>query len=83
MLYTRSDLLLKVYFLYPGTYKEQVYITRSNIKIYGQTSVDGSYTGNSACSPSHPSRAFLTSAASRSCFHHQRALGSASRKQRR
>ncbi|CAL1714409.1 unnamed protein product [Somion occarium] len=35
-----------VYFIFPGTYKEQAVITRSNIKIYGQTSTPNSYSGN-------------------------------------
>lgn len=37
----------QVYFLYPGTYEEQVYTARTNLKIYGQTTTAGSYTGNS------------------------------------
>ena len=36
-----------IFFLLAGTYTGQVYITRANIKIYGQTSTATSYTGNS------------------------------------
>ncbi|KAK0495495.1 pectin lyase-like protein [Armillaria luteobubalina] len=39
---TSSD----VYFVYAGTYQEQVYIDRDDIKIYGETTTDDSYTDN-------------------------------------
>ncbi|SJL09423.1 related to pectinesterase precursor [Armillaria ostoyae] len=39
---TSSD----VYFVYAGTYQEQVYIDRSDIQIYGETTTDDSYTDN-------------------------------------
>ncbi|KAK0450325.1 pectin lyase fold/virulence factor [Desarmillaria tabescens] len=39
---TSSD----VYFVYAGTYQEQVFIDRSDVKIYGETTTDDSYTGN-------------------------------------
>jgi hypothetical protein len=35
-----------VYFIYAGTFKEQVVISRANIKIYGQTSNATTYTSN-------------------------------------
>jgi pectinesterase len=35
-----------VYYIYAGTYTGQVAISRSNIKIYGETSDTSSYTGN-------------------------------------
>ncbi|KAI0074491.1 pectin lyase-like protein [Panus rudis PR-1116 ss-1] len=41
-----ADTSSSVYFIFPGTFKEQVTITRSNIKIYGQTNTPKSYTGN-------------------------------------
>ncbi|KAH8801990.1 pectin lyase-like protein [Flagelloscypha sp. PMI_526] len=37
-----------VFFIYAGTYSGQTIITRSGIKIYGQTTTDSSYTGNQA-----------------------------------
>jgi pectinesterase len=43
-----KDTSSSVYFVYSGTYAEQVYITRSNIKIYGQTTHSNTYTSNSA-----------------------------------
>ncbi|KAK0217089.1 pectin lyase-like protein [Armillaria fumosa] len=39
---TSSD----VYFVYAGTYQEQVFIDRDDIKIYGETTTDDSYTDN-------------------------------------
>ncbi|PBK71266.1 pectin lyase-like protein [Armillaria solidipes] len=39
---TSSD----VYFVYAGTYQEQVFIDRNDIKIYGETTTDDSYTDN-------------------------------------
>ncbi|KIY68890.1 carbohydrate esterase family 8 protein [Cylindrobasidium torrendii FP15055 ss-10] len=36
----------KVIFIYPGTYKEQVYITRDSVTIYGYTSDTTSYSAN-------------------------------------
>ncbi|KAF8319996.1 putative pectinesterase precursor [Clavulina sp. PMI_390] len=41
-----ADTSSSTYFIYAGTYHEQVYITRANIKIYGQTSSALTYTGN-------------------------------------
>lgn len=41
-----SDTSSSVYFIYSGTYTGQTLISRSNIKIYGQTSTADSYTGN-------------------------------------
>ncbi|KAK7686350.1 hypothetical protein QCA50_010574 [Cerrena zonata] len=41
-----QDSSSSVYFIFSGTYKEQVLITRSNIKIYGQTNTPSSYSGN-------------------------------------
>ncbi|KAK0199969.1 pectin lyase fold/virulence factor [Desarmillaria ectypa] len=41
-----NDTSSDVYFLYAGTYHEQVFIDRSGIKIYGETTTDDSYTGN-------------------------------------
>ncbi|CAE6419029.1 unnamed protein product [Rhizoctonia solani] len=44
-----ADTSSDVYFVYAGTYTEQVVIDRSNIKIYGQTSKDDlAYTSNQA-----------------------------------
>ncbi|KAH8801991.1 pectin lyase fold/virulence factor, partial [Flagelloscypha sp. PMI_526] len=37
-----------VFFIYAGTYTGQTIITRSGVKIYGQTTTDSSYTGNQA-----------------------------------
>lgn len=39
-----------VYFIYAGTYHEQVYITRANLKIYGETLLEDTYLLNSASS---------------------------------
>ncbi|KAK0199913.1 pectin lyase-like protein [Desarmillaria ectypa] len=39
-------LAMHVYFIYSGTYTGQTLISRSNIKIYGQTNTANSYTGN-------------------------------------
>ncbi len=41
------SILEQVYFINSGTYDEQVLISRSNIKIFGQTTVPLSYSGNS------------------------------------
>lgn len=41
-----ADTSSSTYFIYAGTYNEQVYITRANIKIYGQTSSPLTYSGN-------------------------------------
>ncbi|KAI0766039.1 pectin lyase fold/virulence factor [Irpex lacteus] len=41
-----ADKSSSVYFIYAGTYKEQVNITRPNLKIYGETQVPLSYSGN-------------------------------------
>ncbi|PVF96551.1 pectin lyase-like protein [Serendipita vermifera] len=41
-----QDTSSNVYYIYAGTYTGQVAISRSNIKIYGQTSDSSSYTGN-------------------------------------
>ncbi|KEP47685.1 pectinesterase [Rhizoctonia solani 123E] len=44
-----EDTSSNVYFVYAGTYTEQVVISRPNIKIYGQTSKDDlAYTSNQA-----------------------------------
>lgn len=37
----------QVYFIQSGTYTGQAVISRANLKIYGQTNVPGSYSGNS------------------------------------
>ncbi|KAK0186689.1 pectin lyase-like protein [Armillaria mellea] len=37
---------ITVYFVYAGTYQEQVFIDRNDIKIYGETTTDDSYTDN-------------------------------------
>jgi pectinesterase len=42
-----ADTSSSTYFVYSGTYTGQVNITRSGIKIYGQTFKTGTYTGNS------------------------------------
>ncbi|KDN43455.1 hypothetical protein RSAG8_06044, partial [Rhizoctonia solani AG-8 WAC10335] len=42
------DLSSNVYFVYAGTYKEQVVINRANVKIYGQTSNALTYSSNQA-----------------------------------
>ena len=39
--------LRKVYFVFPGTFTEQVVISRPNVRIFGQTSNPQDYTGNS------------------------------------
>ncbi|KAF8310398.1 pectin lyase-like protein [Clavulina sp. PMI_390] len=41
-----ADTSSNVYFIYAGTYHEQVYINRANVKIYGQTSNALTYTSN-------------------------------------
>ncbi|THG92697.1 hypothetical protein EW026_g8297, partial [Hermanssonia centrifuga] len=41
-----ADTSSSVYFINSGTYDEQVLISRSNIKIFGQTTVPLSYSGN-------------------------------------
>ncbi|KAK0199906.1 pectin lyase-like protein [Desarmillaria ectypa] len=41
-----ADTSSNVYFIYSGTYTGQTLISRSNIKIYGQTNTANSYTGN-------------------------------------
>jgi pectinesterase len=41
-----ADTSASTYFVYAGTYTEQVYITRSNIKIYGQTPHTDTYASN-------------------------------------
>ncbi|KAI0339550.1 pectin lyase-like protein [Trametopsis cervina] len=41
-----QDTSSSVYFIYAGTYNEQVSITRPNLKIYGQTQVPSSFSGN-------------------------------------
>jgi pectinesterase len=46
-----KDTSSSVYFVYAGTYAEQVYITRANVKIYGQTKYSHTYTGNRGCFP--------------------------------
>jgi pectin methylesterase-like acyl-CoA thioesterase len=46
-----KDTSSSVYFVYAGSYTEQVYITRANVKIYGQTNYSHTYTGNRACHP--------------------------------
>ncbi|KAI0652113.1 pectin lyase-like protein [Trametes meyenii] len=35
-----------VYYVFPGTYTDTAIITRPNVRVYGQTSTPGSYTGN-------------------------------------
>jgi pectinesterase len=42
-----KDTSSSVYFIYSGTYTDTAIITRSGIKIYGQTNTATSYTGNS------------------------------------
>ncbi|KAK0421817.1 pectin lyase fold/virulence factor [Armillaria borealis] len=46
LLRAHSLISFQVYFIYSGTYTGQTLISRSNIKIYGQTSTADSYTGN-------------------------------------
>ncbi|EIN03542.1 carbohydrate esterase family 8 protein [Punctularia strigosozonata HHB-11173 SS5] len=41
-----ADTSSNVYFVFSGTYTDTVKITRSNIKVFGQTSTNLSYTGN-------------------------------------
>ncbi|CAE6514683.1 unnamed protein product [Rhizoctonia solani] len=41
-----KDTSSNVYYIYTGTYKEQVYIERANVKIYGQTSNGLDYGSN-------------------------------------
>ncbi|QRW09745.1 pectinesterase [Ceratobasidium sp. AG-Ba] len=41
-----KDTSSNVYYLYAGTYKEQILISRANVKIYGQTSNKLDYTAN-------------------------------------
>ncbi|KAK0473429.1 pectin lyase-like protein [Armillaria novae-zelandiae] len=41
-----SDTSSDVYFVYAGTYQEQVFIDRNDITIYGETTTDDSYTDN-------------------------------------
>ncbi|KIM26852.1 carbohydrate esterase family 8 protein [Serendipita vermifera MAFF 305830] len=43
-----KDTSSNVYYVYAGTYKEQVAISRSNVIIYGETTTASSYTGNQA-----------------------------------
>ncbi|KAG9095663.1 hypothetical protein FRC06_009554 [Ceratobasidium sp. 370] len=43
-----KDTSSNVYFVYAGTYKEQVAISRANVKIYGQTSNALTYSSNQA-----------------------------------
>ncbi|EUC65300.1 pectinesterase [Rhizoctonia solani AG-3 Rhs1AP] len=44
----RVFVVCNVYFVYAGTYKEQVAISRANVKIYGQTSNALTYSSNQA-----------------------------------
>lgn len=41
-----KDTSSSVYFIYSGTYTDTAIITRSGIKVYGQTNTANSYTGN-------------------------------------
>ncbi|KAH7334096.1 pectin lyase fold/virulence factor [Rhizoctonia solani] len=41
-----QDTSSNIYYIYSGTYKEQVYINRANVKIYGQTSNKLDYNSN-------------------------------------
>ncbi|KAG8773301.1 hypothetical protein FRC12_002592 [Ceratobasidium sp. 428] len=41
-----KDTSSNVYYIYAGTYKEQILISRANVKIYGQTSSALDYTAN-------------------------------------
>ncbi|KAL5638976.1 hypothetical protein ACGC1H_003373 [Rhizoctonia solani] len=41
-----KDTTSNVYYIYAGTYKEQVYIERANVKLYGQTSNKLDYGSN-------------------------------------
>ncbi|QRV95365.1 pectinesterase [Ceratobasidium sp. AG-Ba] len=41
-----KDTSSNVYYIYAGTYKEQILISRANVKIYGQTSNKLDYTAN-------------------------------------
>ncbi|KIM26851.1 carbohydrate esterase family 8 protein [Serendipita vermifera MAFF 305830] len=43
-----KDTSSNVYYVYAGSYKEQVVISRSNVIIYGETTTASSYTGNKA-----------------------------------
>ncbi|KAL7285103.1 hypothetical protein ACG7TL_000195 [Trametes sanguinea] len=41
-----KDTSSNVYFIFPGTYTDTAIITRPNVRVYGQTNVPNSYTGN-------------------------------------
>ncbi|CAE7225340.1 unnamed protein product [Rhizoctonia solani] len=41
-----QDTSSNIYYIYSGTYNEQVYINRANVKIYGQTNSDLDYNSN-------------------------------------
>ncbi|KAI9060562.1 carbohydrate esterase family 8 protein [Trametes sanguinea] len=41
-----KDASSNIYFIFPGTYTDTAIITRPNIRVYGQTNVPSSYTGN-------------------------------------
>ncbi|KAG8740606.1 hypothetical protein FRC10_004108 [Ceratobasidium sp. 414] len=41
-----KDTSSNIYYIYAGTYKEQILISRANVKIYGQTSSALDYTAN-------------------------------------
>ncbi|KAJ2976243.1 hypothetical protein NUW54_g11598 [Trametes sanguinea] len=41
-----KDTSSNIYFIFPGTYTDTAIITRPNIRVYGQTNVPSSYTGN-------------------------------------
>ncbi|GAB1522186.1 hypothetical protein RhiTH_005298 [Rhizoctonia solani] len=41
-----KDTSSNIYYIYSGTYKEQVYINRANVKIYGQTASKLNYNSN-------------------------------------
>jgi pectinesterase len=43
-----NDTSSNVYFVYAGNYTEGVYISRSNVTIYGQTLLPHTYLGNTA-----------------------------------
>lgn len=51
---------MRRFLYYQGNYSEQVYITRANITIYGETLTDKSYIGNSENFGAEDSRSTLT-----------------------
>ncbi|CDO73481.1 hypothetical protein BN946_scf185013.g116 [Trametes cinnabarina] len=48
-----KDTSSEIYFIFPGTYTDTAIITRPNVRIYGQTDVPNSYTGNTSVAGSN------------------------------